>query len=235
MMMEKNRIVAPAEWIAARKRLLEKEKAYVRMRDKLSAARRELPWVRIDKAYEFDGPDGPVALVDLFADCSQLIVYHFMLAPGWDEGCGGCSFVADHLAGPLMHLPHHDVALAAVSRAPIDEIEEFRRRMGWEFVWVSSFRSDFNYDFNVSFSAEGVARGDTVYNYEVRTNQAEGEAPGASVFFRDTDGTVYHTYSCYARGLEDVLSSYMLLDLTPVGRNESGPMDWVRLHDSYTS
>ena len=231
--MKPNKVVSQAEWLAARKRLLAREKDYTRQRDELSAARRELPWVKVETPYNFDGPEGKVNLAGLFGDSSQLIIYHFMLAPGWQEGCSGCSFVADHLEGALLHLPHHDVALAAVSRAPIDQIEAFRRRMGWRFTWVSSFDSEFNSDFNVSFSAEDVAKGDTTYNYELRSNQTEGESPGASVFYKDADGTIYHTYSCYARGLEDVLGAYMLLDITPVGRNESGPMSWVRLHDDY--
>ncbi len=231
--MQRNSIVSQAEWNAARKRLLAREKAYTQLRDELSEARRELPWVEIETPYRFDGPEGKMPLAELFKDCSQLIIYHFMLAPGWEDGCNGCSFVADHLEGPLLHLPHHNVALAAVSRAPINQIEAFRRRMGWRFTWVSSFDTDFNRDFHVSFSAEDVARGDTTYNYERRASQTEGEAPGASVFYKDDNGRIYHTYSCYARGLEDVLGAYMLLDLTPAGRNESGPMSWVRLHDSY--
>ena len=226
-------IASRNEWLAARKQLLVREKQFTRTRDELSAARRELPWVKIDKDYRFTGPAGELGLLDLFAGRSQLLIYHFMLPPGADSGCPGCSFVADHLTGPLLHLPHKDLTLAAVSRAPIDEIEKFRQRMGWEFNWVSSFESDFNQDFNVSFLADDVARGNTEYNFKVRENQTEGEAPGASVFTRDEEGSIYHTYSVYGRGLEDVLGAYMLLDITPGGRGESGPMDWVRLHDSY--
>jgi len=224
-------VVAREEWLVARKALLAKEKAYTRLRDRLSAERRALPWVRIDKTYVFEGPDGRETLADLFAGRSQLIVKHFMLAPGQKEGCVGCSFEVDHVEGALVHLDHHDVSYVAVARAPFAEIAAFKRRMGWCFKWVSSFDSDFNYDFGVSFSREQVASGAACYNYR------EGAVPledlsGLSAFYKGDDGVVFHTYSTYGRGAEETLGAYMFLDLTAKGRNETGPnhnlTDWVR-------
>ena len=228
-------VVAREDWLVARRALLEKEKALTRMRDALSAERRALPWVRVEKASAFDAPDGRKTLADLFDGRSQLIVKHFMFAPGWGEGCVGCSFESDHVEGALVHLENHDVSYVAVSRAPLAEIEPFRRRMGWRFRWVSSFGSDFNYDFNVSFTPEEVAAGRGFYNYRVDDVPAE-ELSGFSVFHKDASGGVFHTYSAYGRGAEEVLGTYMLLDLTPRGRNESprgNLTDWVRHHDRY--
>jgi predicted dithiol-disulfide oxidoreductase (DUF899 family) len=231
-----HQIVSRDQWIAARKQLLIKEKELTRLRDKLNEQRRELPWVKIEKHYEFDGPDGRETLADLFAGRGQLVVKHFMFGPGWREGCVGCSFGADHVEGARVHLEHHDVTFVAVSRAPFAEIEAFRQRMGWRFKWVSSHGSDFNYDYHVSFAAEDVAAGKAYYNYGMTENAGE-EMPGVSVFFKDPDGGIMHTYSTYARGTEMLAGTYNVLDLTPKGRNEPGPnhnlTDWVRLHDRY--
>ena len=234
--MEPHKIVSRDEWLVARKELLAKEKELTRLRDQLSAERRNLPWVKIDKPYVFDGPDGKETLADLFDGRSQLIVDHFMLGPGWKEGCVGCSFGADHIGGALVHLEHHDVTLVVVSRAPLPEIEAFKKRMGWRFKWVSSYGSDFNYDYHVSFPKDDIAKGRVCYNYEIRDFQSD-ELPGTSVFYTDEAGDIFHTYSCYARGGDILLGTYNLLDLTPKGRNETGPnhnlTDWVRHHDRY--
>jgi len=231
-----HQFVSREQWIAARRQLLIEEKQLTRMRDQISARRRELPWVKVEKTYVFDGPNGKETLADLFAGRSQLVVKHFMLGPGWEEGCVGCSFGADHFDGALVHLEHHDVTVVAVARAPFAEIEAFRRRMGWRFKWVSSFGSDFNYDFNVSFTPEQVASGQVPYNYGM-TSRAGEEMPGVSVFCKDGSGLIAHTYSTFARGGESLLTTYSVLDLTPKGRNEIGPnhnlTDWVRLHDRY--
>ena len=233
---ESPRIVSRAEWLAARKDLLVREKQLTRARDELGRRRRELPWVRLEKTYTFDGPSGPTTLADLFDGRTQLIVQHFMFGPGWSEGCVGCSFLADHVAGALVHLEHHDVSYVAVSRAPLAEIEAFKRRMGWPFRWVSSNASDFNFDFNVSFTPEEIESGKAVYNYEEGPVPSE-ELSGVSVFVKDAVGDVFHTYSNYARGGDILLGTYNFLDLTPKGRNETGPgfnlTDWVRHHDRY--
>ena len=226
-------VVSQEQWVVARKELLAREKELTRQRDVVSRYRRELPWVRVEKKYVFEDRDGQLSLADLFAKRSQLIVYHFMLGPGWKEGCDSCSFLADHIDGALPHLEHHDVSLVVVSRAPLAEIEAFKNRMGWRFPWVSSFGSDFNLDYQVSFTRESMAGGEVFYNYRRRDSQTEGEAPGLSVFFKDTDAVIYHTYSTYARGGDLLLGTYNYLDLTPKGRNEASPMDWVRLHDRY--
>jgi predicted dithiol-disulfide oxidoreductase (DUF899 family) len=231
-----HQIVSREQWTAARQQLLAEEKQLTRMRDQLAARRRELPWVKVDKTYVFDGPNGRETLSDLFDGRSQLVVRHFMFGPGWGEGCVGCSFWADHLDGALVHLAHHDVTVVVVSRAPFAEIEAFRQRMGWRFKWVSSYGSDFNYDYGVSFTPDQLAAGKVNYNYDVTANAGE-EMPGLSVFCKDGDGTIAHTYSSYARGNEPLLGTYAILDLTPQGRNETGPRgnltDWVRLHDRY--
>jgi predicted dithiol-disulfide oxidoreductase (DUF899 family) len=234
--MLNNPIVSREEWLDARKALLAREKELTRLRDQLNAERRALPWVKVEKPYVFDGPDGKATLADLFGGRSQLIVKHFMLGPGWKEGCIGCSFGADHVDGALPHLEHRDVTYVAVSRAPLSEIEAFKERMGWRFRWVSSYGSDFNYDYHVSFTPEAVA-GDTLYyNYAMQKLQGE-EHPGISVFYKDEQGQVFHTYSTYARGTDLLLGTYNLLDLTPKGRDETGPRhnltDWVRHHDRY--
>jgi predicted dithiol-disulfide oxidoreductase (DUF899 family) len=229
-------IVSQESWLAARKELLVKEKELTRQRDRLSEARRALPWVRISKEYVFDGPEGEVTLAELFKGRSQLVVYHFMFGPGWEVGCSGCSFLADHVEGPFLHLHHHDVSFVAVSRAPYRKIAAFQQRMGWKFAWVSSFGRDFNYDFHVSFTEEEVAKGEGLYNFGLQKINTD-ELPGVSVFYKDEEGEIFHTYSTYSRGADDLLGAYMFLDLTPLGRNETGPngdqQDWVRLHDMY--
>ena len=234
--MMHNRIVTRAEWVDAHKQHLVKEKELTRRRDEVSAARRELPWVKVDKSYVFEGPNGKETLADLFGGRSQLIVKHFMFGPGWKEGCVGCSFHSDHIDGTLPHLAQRDVTLLAVSRAPCAEIEAFKRRMGWRFKWVSSSGSDFNYDFHVSFTQDDLAKGEVYYNYELRKLQSE-EMSGISVFYKDPAGDILHTYSSYARGGEMFLGTYNYLDLTLKGRNETGPnhnlADWVRHHDRY--
>jgi predicted dithiol-disulfide oxidoreductase (DUF899 family) len=234
--MMHNRIVTRDEWLIARKALLAKEKELTRLRDQVSAERRELPWVRVDKQYVFEGPAGKETLADLFDGRSQLIIKHFMLGPGWQEGCVGCSFEVDHIDGALLHLEHHDVSYVVVSRAPLPEIETFKKRMAWRFKWVSSYGSDFNYDFHVSFKPDEIETGEVYYNYEMRKVGIE-ELSGRSVFYKDTDGDIFHTYSSYARGGDLMLGTYNILDLMPKGRNETGPnhnlTDWVRHHDRY--
>lgn len=234
--VELPRVGSRTEWLAARKELLMREKRLTRERDALGAERRKLPMVRIGKEYLFDAPEGRKSLGDLFDGRSQLIVNHFMLGAGWEQGCVGCSFGADHIEGALVHLEHHDVSLVVASRAPLPEIARFKARMGWRFRWVSTYGSAFNHDFHVSFSEEEIAKGRVYYNFEMREFQSE-ELPGLSVFFRDPGGEIFHTYSSYARGAEELLGTYMWLDLTPKGRNETGPAfdltDWVRHHDRY--
>jgi predicted dithiol-disulfide oxidoreductase (DUF899 family) len=232
MTME-HRIVSREEWLEAREALLAKEKEWTRLRDRLSAERRELPWVRIDKAYVFEGPNGEETLSDLFAGRSQLVIKHFMLGPGWKDPCVGCSFESDHIDGVVIHLENHDVSYVAVSRAPYPEIAAMKQRTGWRFRWVSSFRSDFNYDFNVSFTPEQIAAGNATYNYRDGAKPAE-EMSGRSIFCKDETGAIFHTYSSFARGGEVMLSLYALLDMTPKGRNEKSNLtDWVKLHDRY--
>jgi len=231
-----HQIVSRDEWLIARKAHLAREKEMTRLRDKLAAERRELPWVKVEKAYRFDAPEGKVSLGDLFAGRSQLIVKHFMLAPGQKEGCVGCSFEVDHVEGALQHLQQHDVSYVAVARAPLAEIEAFKRRMGWGFRWVSSFGSDFNYDFNVSFAPEEIENGTAFYNYRMTKLPLE-DLSGPSVFCKDETGALFHTYSSFGRGNEERLATYVFLDMTPKGRNETGPSgnlsDWVRHHDRY--
>jgi predicted dithiol-disulfide oxidoreductase (DUF899 family) len=225
-------IVTPAEWLDARKALLARERAMTHALDALRAARRDLPWVRLAKSYTFAGPDGPVTLADLFGERSQLAIYHFMLAPGSDHICSGCAFTADHVEAARQHFEHADLAFAAVSRAPIAEIEAAKARMGWRFPWVSAHDSDFNRDFAVSFTPEERAEGRAIYNYgtPIRTSP---DMFGVSVFLREDDGTLYHTYSTYHRGTELLMGALNWLDLAPKGRNEQGTMSWVRLHDEY--
>lgn len=227
------KIATREEWLAARRELLVREKAITRQLDALRAARRELPWVRIDKPYVFDGPDGKLTLSDLFDGRGQLAVYHFMLAPGSDHICPGCSFIADHIDAARQHFENADLSIAVVSRAPIGRIEAVKKRMGWRFPWVSSYGSDFNYDFGVSFAREDLAAGRAFYNYGTPIKDSE-DLHGTSVFAKDAGGTVYHTYSTYARGDEPMIGAFAWLDLTPKGRNETGGvMSWVRLHDEY--
>jgi predicted dithiol-disulfide oxidoreductase (DUF899 family) len=228
-------VVSHVEWLAARSEFLTKEKEFTRLRDELSRQRRTLPWEKVEERYEFDSTKGKVTLADLFDGRSQLIVYHFMFGPGWQEGCPSCSYVADHFDGSIMHLANRDTTLAAVSRAPLAEIEAFKKRMGWKFQWVSSFGSDFNFDYHVSFTQEEKASGKVEYNYTKGEFPSE-EAPGASVFAKDAAGEVFHTYSSYARGLDILVGTYNFLDLVPKGRDEDGlafSMSWVRHHDRY--
>ena len=233
--MTLHKVVSQAEWEAARTDFLAREKEFTRARDELSRARRELPWERIEKTYRFDTEDGPKDLGELFEGASQLIVYHFMFGPEWKEGCKSCSFWADNFNGVTKHLEQRDARLIAVSRAPLATLLAFRKRMGWSFPWVSSLGSDFNFDFGVSFSREDLDAGRARYNYARKRFPSE-EAPGASVFLRDADGAIYHTYSTYARGLDLMNTAYNYLDLLPKGRDEDGlpfTMAWVKLHDQY--
>ena len=234
--MEQPRIVSRDEWLAARKALLAREKAHTREGDALSADRRRLPMVKVETSYMFDTADGRRSLADLFEGRSQLIVYHFMMGPGWAEGCPSCSFLMDHLDGVLPHLANRDVTLVAVSRAPLAEIDAFKRRMGWQFPWVSSHGTAFNRDFHVSFTKDEVASGKMHYNYAEQLFPSE-EGPGFSVFVKNAQGDIFHTYSTYGRGGESVIGTYHLLDLVPKGRDEDGlpfPMAWVRHHDRYS-
>jgi len=231
-----HKVVSPDQWLEHRKQLLTKEKELTRLRDEINSQRLELPWEKIEKQYVFDSPKGKESLTDLFAGRSQLIVYHFMLGPGWKEGCVGCSFLADHIGGALVHLENHDVSLVVVSRAPLAEIEAYKKRMGWNFKWVSSNGSDFNYDYHVSFTPEQAAAGKVYYNYDERDFVSE-ELAGASSFYKTDSGEILHTYSNYARGGEMFLGTYNFLDIAPKGRNETGPRfdmgDWLRHHDRY--
>lgn len=234
--MLENKVVSQEEWSKARKELLAKEKSLTRQYETVAAARRELPWVKVEKNYVFEGAKGKVTLSDLFQVRSQLIVRHFMFAPEWEQGCIGCSFASDHVGGALVHLEHHNVSYAAVSRAPIAKLETYKKRMGWSFQWVSAADSDFNFDYHVSFTKEEAAEGKAYYNFDLNHIYGE-EGSGLSVFYKDADGTIYHTYSCFARGDELAATTYPYLDLTPKGRNETGPtgtlMDWVKRHDQY--
>jgi len=228
-------IVSPSEWLTARLALLAKEKEFTRQRDALSAARRELPWVRVEKDYVFEGPTGKETLAALFAGKSQLMIYHFMLGPAWVQGCPSCSYLADHFDGANIHLAQRDVSFVVVSRAPLAEIEAYRKRMGWRFKWVSSYASDFNYDFHVSFTPEEKEKGPVFYNFQKQEFPSD-EAPGISVFYKDKAGDIFHTYSTYARGLDAVNGAYQLLDLAPKGRDEAElpwPMAWVKHRDKY--
>ena len=224
------------EWLEARLDLLAAEKDLTRRSDEVARLRQRLPWVRIDKPYVFDGPDGRVTLAQLFDGRHQLLVQHFMLAPGWEQGCPSCSYMADHTDGMTVHLAHRDVTFVAISRAPIAEIERFRQRMGWKFTWVSSYGNDFNYDFGVSFTPEKVAKGQINYNYGKWPLTGE-EWPGVSAFYKEDTDDVFHTYSTYGRGVEVMMGTYRMLDLTPMGRAERGDtiykMEWVRYHDGY--
>ena len=233
--MEGHRVVSHEEWLAARKELLRKEKELTRLRDELSRQRRDLPWERVDKTYRFDGPDGQETLSQLFAGRSQLVVYHFMFDPAWEAGCKSCSFWADNFDRIIIHLNHRDVTMIAVSRAPLAKLEAYRRRMGWTFKWVSSAGNDFNRDFHVSHTPEELASEQGFYNY-VQQKPYASEAPGISVFLRDPDGALFHTYSCYARGLDMLNGAYHYLDLVPKGRDEDNLPShsaWLRRRDEY--
>ncbi|MBX3623310.1 MAG: DUF899 domain-containing protein [Rhizobacter sp.] len=222
-------------WLAERRALLAREKALTHLHDEIAAQRRALPWVRLDKPYVFESPDGPRTLADLFDGRRQLVVQHFMLAPGWAQGCPSCSFMADHVDAARVHFSQRDLSFAAVSRAPIAEIERFRQRMGWQFTWVSSYANDFNRDFHVSFTPQERASGEVYYNFGM-TDFPQEEAPGISAFYRDDDGQVFHTYSTYGRGVELMMGAYDFLDIAPKGRDEDAlphGMAWVRHHDLY--
>ena len=234
--IEHPRVVSQAEWLTARKELLKKEKELTRQKDAVSAERRELPWVRVEKEYAFDGPTGRTTLGDLFEGRSQLIVYHFMFGPDWQEGCPSCSFNMDHTDGAIVHLEQRDVSFAAISRAPLAKIEAFKKRMGWRFNWVSSNQNEFNRDYHVSFTKEEMAKGKVDYNYDMTQFPSE-EAPGVSVFYKDKNGEIFHTYSAYARGTESTIGAYNYLDLAPKGRDEDAlpfTMAWIRHHDRYS-
>ena len=234
-LLKTHKVVSEAEWLEARKELLAKEKEFTKLRDQMTAARMELPWVKVNKQYLFDGPDGKDSRPDLFGGNSQLIVYHFMFGPEWEEGCPGCSFLVDHLPGVLLHIEHHDVSLVVVSRAPLAKLEAYKQRMGWKFNWVSSFGTDFNFDYHVSATEAELAKGKMIYNFG--ETKANDEMPGVSVFYKDENGAVFHTYSSFERGPDALIGSYHYLELTPKGRNEHGPNgnlgDWVRRHDKY--
>jgi predicted dithiol-disulfide oxidoreductase (DUF899 family) len=228
------RVVSRAEWLEQRKALLAKEKEYTRLGDRLSAEKRHLPWVKVDKDYVFDGPNGKETLASLFGNKTQLLVYHFMFGPDWEQGCPTCSLVGDNIDPNIIHLEHRDIALTVVSRAPLAKIEAFKNRMGWRFHWVSSFANDFNHDYGVSFTPEEIEKG-KFYNYGTSNFPSE-EAAGISVFTKDSAGTIFHSYSSYARGGEFLIGAYNYIDLVPKGRDEDGlpfTMAWVRHHDRY--
>jgi predicted dithiol-disulfide oxidoreductase (DUF899 family) len=232
--MEQPKVVSQAEWIAARKELLAKEKNLTRQRDALAEERRKLPWVKVDKKYVFETASGKKTLSELFGGKSQLAIYHFMLGPDWEQGCPSCSLLGDHMDGMAIHLAQRDVRLTIVSRAPLGKVEEFKKRMGWKFPWVSSYGSEFNFDYGVSVAKEDVGK-EIVYNYSSTKFPSE-ERPGMSVFYKNANGEVFHTYSMYARGLEDLMGLYAILDRVPKGRDEAGlphGMAWVRHHDRY--
>ncbi len=230
--MQPHQVVSREQWLAARKALLAQEKELTRHRDRVAAARRALPWVKVEKAYVFDTVDGKRALADLFDGRSQLLVYHFMLTPGSDHICTGCAFLSDHADAARRHFENADLSFVAVSRAPLSQILPVRTRMGWTFRWVSSAGTSFNYDYGVSFTRAQVATGKVGYNYAT-TDYAGEDLHGTSVFARGDKGEIFHTYSTYARGNEALAGAFSYLDLVPKGRNENGTMSWVRLHDEY--
>lgn len=233
--MESHKVVSREEWLAARQQHLAKEKEFTRLRDELSQQRRELPWEKVEKKYIFDGPNGKETLSDLFAGRSQLIVYHFMFGPDWNEGCKSCSFWADNFNNIIVHLNQRDATMVAISKAPLEKLLAFQKRMGWSFKWLSSLNNDFNRDYHVSFTPEELEKGEMYYNYRIG-KFGRDEAPGLSVFYKDTEGTVFHTYSCYGRGLDMLNGTYHHLDVVPKGRDEAGlsyPQEWVKHHDRY--
>ncbi len=234
--MKKAKVVSKEQWLDARLQLLKKEKAHSRARDELTRARQQMPWAELDKEYVFEGPDGKEPMISLFADKDQLIVYHFMFGADWEEGCKSCSFVADHYEPSVVHIAHRDVSLVTISRAPWQKLEAYKKLMGWTFRWLSSADSDFNIDFNVSFTDEQIANSTAYYNYRENVSFPSTEGPGISVFARDDDNKIYHTYSAYARGLENFIGAYHLLDIVPKGRDEDSltyGMEWLRHKDRY--
>ncbi len=235
--IENRKVVSQKEWLVARKKLLVKEKQLSKLRDALNLQRRKLPWVKIEKEYVFDGPNGKVTLGDLFGGKRQLLIYHFMFGPGWKEGCSHCSFWADHFDSVNIHIGQRDTTFAVISRAPLAEITPFHQRLGWRFKWFSAFKTDFNYDFNVSFTPEQVKSGVLPYNYGRYKMEQIDEKQGFSAFYRDKNGDIYHTYSTYERGIDLMNTTYNFLDLTAKGRDENpdATQDWVRYHDQYNS
>ena len=234
-MTQHHHVVPHAAWIAARQQLLAKEKEFTKLRDELSRQRRELPWERVEKEYDFEGPDGKKSLSQLFEGRSQLVVYHFMFGPDWQAGCPHCSFWVDNFDGIIVHLNQRDTTMVALSRAPYDKLAAYKKRMGWHFKWLSSGESDFNFDYQASFTAEALAQKNAFYNF-TRQNAGETDREGLSVFFKDAEGSVFHTYSTYARGIDIINTAYNILDMTPKGRDEGdrGPF-WVRRHDEYAA
>lgn len=232
-MLENHKVVLHREWIEARKELLKKEKEFTRLRDQLSQWRRDLPWERVEKSYVFEGSNGKENLSDLFDGRSQLIVYHFMFAPDWDAGCPHCSHWADNFDRVIVHLNQRDVTMIVVSRAPYSKLIVYERRMGWSFKWVSSFESDFNFDYQASFTPDQLAEKNAFYNF-VEQDPGISEREGVSIFYKDREGDIFHTYSTYARGIDMMNVDYQYLDLVPKGRDENGrgPF-WVRRHDEY--
>ena len=233
--MTNRTVVSHEEWVEARRSLLQREKVFTRLRDELAAARQQLPWERVDREYTFDGPNGRESLSELFGDASQLIVYHFMFDPEWDEGCVACSFMADHFNPATIHVEQRNAAFVAISRAPLDKVQAYRERMGWDFKWLSSSDCTFNFDFQVSYPSQDDQPGPREHNYAMIDFEGT-EAPGLSVFYKDEQGGIFHTYSIYARGLEDFLGTYRFLDVLPDGRNEDDlpwPMAWLQRHDQY--
>lgn len=234
-MDEQHRVVTHEEWLEARRQLLRKEKEFTRLRDRLAEQRRELPWEQVNKEYVFDGPNGNETLAQLFENRGQLLVYHFMFAPEWEAGCKHCSWWADNFERNIVHLNHRDVAMVAISRAPLNKLQAYRARMGWTFKWLSAANTDFNYDYYVSFRPEQRAKGEIYQNYRLKPSSMSDVA-GVSVFYKDRNGAIFHTYSCYERGLDMLNTGYHLLDLVPRGRDEDElpfPQAWVRYRDSY--
>jgi predicted dithiol-disulfide oxidoreductase (DUF899 family) len=233
--MQSHQIVMRNQWLKARKAHLESEKELSRLRDRVSAERQALPWVKVEKDYVFDAPDGKKRLADLFGDNSQLVVYHFMWRWDLGQGCVSCSFLGDHFDGANVHLANHDVSFVAISRGKLEDIAAYKKRLGWKFALISSYGSDFNFDYGVSFTEEQL-KGQVNYNYrDIDGKNALNELPGLSVFYKDENGDVFHTYSSYARGLDILLGAYNFLDMTPKGRNEKHNMSWIKRNDEYES
>lgn len=233
--MNNHKVVSREDWLNARKEHLKREKEFTKLRDQLSKDRRELPWVKVEKAYIFDSSDGKLTLADLFKDRSQLIIYHFMYGPDWDEGCPSCSFWADNFDGINVHLNHRDINLVVISRAPLEQLLDYQKRMGWSFKWLSSFGSDFNFDYHVSFTPDEMEKGEMFHNFRVEKFPSD-EAAGISVFYKNEQAEIFHTYSTYGRGLDMLNGAYHFMDLAPKGRDEealSYTMAWLRRHDQY--